>query len=159
MPTPPPCAEPACASKSDAMKAMFAKAPKKAKQDAARATPCPPDREELGRHSWTLMHTIAAYFPVQPTDEQSQAAVSFIRAVGLLYPCRHCAEDFQKGLEQHPPQAGSREALSLWVCEAHNRVNSLLGKPLFPCVLSKLDERWRSGSADCDPGLAEANED
>lgn len=153
---PPPCAEPACASKSDAMKAMFANTPKKAKLDAP-PVPCPPDREELGRHSWTLLHTLAAYFPAQPSSEQSQAAVSLIHAVGMLYPCRHCAEDFQKGLEEHPPLAGSRESLSIWVCEAHNRVNTLLGKPFFPCILSKLDERWRTGSEHCDPGLDDAN--
>ena len=47
--------------------------------------------------------------------------------------------------------------LSVWMCEAHNRVNALLGKPAFPCVLSQLDERWRSSKRpECDlTGLAE----
>ncbi len=157
MPTPaPPCEEAACASKSDAMKKMFARAPK-ATQDAAAAA-CPPDREELGRHSWTLLHTLAAYFPSTPTAAQSEAALGFIRAIGLLYPCRHCAEDFERGLREHPPRIASREDLSIWVCEAHNRVNALLGKPDFPCILAKLDARWRTGGAHCDPGLAEENE-
>ena len=155
-PSPPPCAEPACSSKSDAMKQMFARAPKGA---GTAAAPCPPDREELGRHSWTLLHTLAAYFPTAPTPAQSQAALGFIRAVGMLYPCRHCAEDFARGLEEHPPTAGSREELSLWVCHAHNRVNDLLGKPVFPCTLAKLDARWRSGGAHCENALAEANDD
>ena len=157
--SPPPCAEPACASKSDAMKAMFARAPKKARNDEPPPEPCPPDREELGRHSWTLLHTLAAYFPAQPTPDQSQAAVGFIRAVAMLYPCRHCAEDFARGIEEHPPRTGSREELSVWMCEAHNRVNALLGKPAYPCILSKLDARWRTGGPNCDPGLAEAVDD
>jgi FAD-linked sulfhydryl oxidase len=143
-----------CSSKSDAMKKMFAKAPKGEKA----AAPCPPDREELGRHSWTLLHTLAAYFPVTPTAGQSEAALGFIRAIGLLYPCRHCAEDFQLGLEENPPRINSREELSVWMCEAHNRVNEQLGKPMFPCVLSKLDARWRKGGKHCESGLHEENE-
>ena len=155
---PAPCADPACATKSDAMKKMFASAPKKAAED--EAMPCPPDREELGRHSWTLLHTMAAYFPAAPTPSQSQAAVGLIRAVGMLYPCRHCAEDFERNLEHHPPKADSREDLSVWMCEAHNRVNMLLGKPMFPCVLSQLDARWRKGGAHCSYGeLGDANEE
>ncbi len=26
-------------------------------------------REQLGRAAWTIMHTIAAYFPIEPTSE------------------------------------------------------------------------------------------
>jgi len=31
---------------------------------------CPPDRMELGAKSWTLLHSIAAYFPASPTPAQ-----------------------------------------------------------------------------------------
>ena len=30
----------------------------------------------------------------------------------------------------------------MWLCEAHNRVNRLLGKAEFPCNLTQLDGRW-----------------
>ncbi len=33
-----------------------------------KAMPCPPDRAELGLHSWNLLHTTAAYFPDVPSD-------------------------------------------------------------------------------------------
>ena len=39
---------------------------------------------------------------------------------------------------------GSRGELCVWMCEAHNRVNRLLGKPEFSCELSQLDTRWCS---------------
>ena len=42
----------------------------------------------------------------------------------------------------------SRAELSVWMCEAHNRVNRLLDKPAFPCVLSELDKRWCAASDD-----------
>ena len=37
---------------------------------------------------------------------------------------------------------GSRGELCVWMCEAHNRVNRLLGKAEFSCELSQLDMRW-----------------
>ena len=47
-------------------------------------------------------------------------------------------------------RVASREELSVWMCEAHNRVNRLLGKPEFPCLLKDLDARWRTGGPHCD---------
>lgn len=43
-----------------------------------------------------------------------------------------------------PPRlrTSSRVEFSMWVCESHNRVNRLLGKPEFPCTIAKLDARW-----------------
>ena len=161
------CDEPICKSKSDAMRKMFGHAAGKGAGAAGRssashpttavdgapaaaAAPCPPDRDELGRHSWTLLHTLAAYFPNAPSAAQSDAARSFIRTIGDLYPCRHCAEDFRVHLEESPPRVGSRAELSVWMCEAHNRVNRLLGKAEFSCALGDLDRRWRKGGAHCD---------
>lgn len=43
----------------------------------------------------------------------------------------------------------SREAFCVWMCEQHNMVNKKVGKPIFPCDMSKLDARWRDGSERC----------
>ena len=32
-----------------------------------------------------------------------------------------------------------------WCCELHNEVNEILGKPLFPCNIKELDDRWTTG--------------
>jgi FAD-linked sulfhydryl oxidase len=53
-------------------------------------------------------------------------------------------------MAENPPKAGSRAELSVWLCEAHNRVNRALGKPVFSCALADLDERWRTGGKHCD---------
>ncbi|KAL1500274.1 hypothetical protein AB1Y20_012941 [Prymnesium parvum] len=152
------CVEPICASKKDAMKSMFAQKGKgqaASKSTSAALSPCPPDREELGTHSWTLLHTMAAYYPEQPTDEQRTAARAFIDSLSKLYACTHCAEHFREEIREDPPRVESRAALSVWMCKAHNRVNSMLGKPEFECVLEKLDRRWRTGEAHCHNGLAD----
>lgn len=111
---------------------------------------CPADRDELGRQSWTLLHTLAAYYPEKPTGEQAGAARSLMHAMGVLYPCSHCAADLRTALVEAPPRVESRSQFCIWMCEAHNRVNRIQGKQEFPCTMDKLDLRWRDGGEDCD---------
>ena len=117
--------------------------------DAAAALPCPVDREELGRQSWTLLHTMAAYYPNKPTAEDKTHAKTFMGALSRLYPCTHCAHGIREAIKESPVDADSREGLSVWMCRLHNRVNEELGKPTFSCTLSKLDARWRTGRPEC----------
>ena len=111
---------------------------------------CPPDRMELGNASWSLLHSMAAYFPATPTNQQKNDATQFMHIFSRLYPCQDCAEDLRADLVIHPPKVDSAKQFSQWMCEMHNRVNSKLGKPVFDC--SKVFERWRDGWADgsCD---------
>jgi FAD-linked sulfhydryl oxidase len=109
---------------------------------------CPPDVEQLGRSSWTLLHTVAASYPERPSVEQQRDATSFIGSISRLYPCYWCATDFQKWMKEasNAPRVSSRQEFGQWLCEAHNEVNQKLGKELFDC--SKVDERWRTGWKD-----------
>lgn len=49
--------------------------------------------------------------------------MQFIDALARIYPCADCAHHFQRQLREEPPDVSSREALSLWVCRLHNKVN------------------------------------
>ncbi|XP_065090478.1 FAD-linked sulfhydryl oxidase ALR [Ochlerotatus camptorhynchus] len=111
---------------------------------------CPLDKERLGRHTWGLLHTIAAYFPDNPTTEEQSNVRLFFNAFSKVYPCEYCAKDFQQELKESPPEIKSQYTLSQWLCRMHNKVNVKLGKPEFDC--SKVNERWRDGPADgsCD---------
>ena len=114
---------------------------------------CPPDRDALGRATWTFLHTTAAYYPTEPTPGQRTHMLALMRALPALYPCGHCAEHFGERIRAQPPDAAvtqGRAALSRWLCERHNEVNDMLGKPAFDC--SKTDERWKTGPSDgsCD---------
>ena len=113
---------------------------------------CPPDVEILGRATWTFLHTTAAYYPEKPTPAQRVNMLSLIRALPMLYPCTHCATDFDERVKEHPPDVSGRVGLSRWLCERHNEVNEKLGKTKFNCAVEKLDERWKDGPSDgsCD---------
>ncbi|XP_014671375.1 PREDICTED: FAD-linked sulfhydryl oxidase ALR-like [Priapulus caudatus] len=111
---------------------------------------CPLDIEELGRSTWSFLHTMAAYFPSKPSQQQQSEVHHFITTFSKFYPCPHCADDFRERLKEHPVDASSRRNLSRWMCEEHNVVNRKLGKKEFNCEL--VDQRWRDGWKDgsCD---------
>ena len=56
---------------------------------------CPADRESLGKASWTVLHTIAAYYPKLPSVEEQTQMTSFLKLFTDFYPCPDCREDFQ----------------------------------------------------------------
>ena len=53
---------------------------------------CPVDKDELGNSTWNLLHTIAATYKEDPTEEEQQMMMQFFKTLSLIYPCPHCAE-------------------------------------------------------------------
>ena len=56
---------------------------------------CPVERDVLGRHSWTLLHSIAANVPDKPTQHQQKELGQFMTTLSNFYPCQFCAEEFR----------------------------------------------------------------
>ena len=113
--------------------------------------PCPPDVNEIGTGSWTLLHTMSVYLPQTELSKQQKSDVGqFMSILSRTYPCNHCAEDLKKDLKDDPPKVQTGKDYAQWLCQLHNKVNVKLGKPTFDC--SKVYERWRDGYPDgsCD---------
>jgi FAD-linked sulfhydryl oxidase len=110
---------------------------------------CPPDAGELGRSTWTFLHTMAAYYPENPTEIEQKSMLGMIDGLSRFYPCWYCADHLKEELKTNPPKVKSNIELSEWFCQIHNEVNLRQGKPLFDC--SKVFERWRDGpkKSDC----------
>uniref|UniRef100_A0A1B6IW06 Sulfhydryl oxidase n=1 Tax=Homalodisca liturata TaxID=320908 RepID=A0A1B6IW06_9HEMI len=111
---------------------------------------CPLDKNELGRSTWGLLHTIAAYYPDNPSQETRDDVRIFFEKFAKLYPCRSCADHFREQITSFPPRVSNQQTLSRWLCDMHNLVNQRTGKPIFDC--SRVNERWRDGWRDgsCD---------
>ncbi|TPX67755.1 hypothetical protein SpCBS45565_g03547 [Spizellomyces sp. 'palustris'] len=124
------------------------------KSDAYAPFPCPPDSGTLGSSTWTFLHTMAAYYPENPSVAEQYSMRNLISALGRFYPCGYCAEHLKGEVLRRPPDVSSNRALSQWFCEVHNEVNERQGKPPFDCT--KVFERWRDGSAgsECFPDIA-----
>lgn len=113
---------------------------------------CPPDVEQLGNASWTLLHSLTASYPEQPSPSHQAKTSTFLHLFSQLYPCWVCAEDFQNWMvdpQNDPEKSGalkSQEGFGRWMCRAHNAVNVKLGKEEFNCDLWR--ERWKDGWKD-----------
>lgn len=117
-------------------------------EHTALASTGPVSKEELGRATWTFLHTLAAQFPDRPSRQQQRDAKELMAILSRLYPCKECADHFKEVLKVNPVQAGSGVELAQWMCKVHNVVNRSLGKPTFPC--HRVDARW--GAMNCDEG-------
>ena len=115
--------------------------------DPYRPYACPPDSSELGRSTWTFLHSMAAYYPETPSQQDKADMAGFIKSLARFYPCWYCAEHFSQYISATPPLLDSNSDLSLWFCDAHNEVNQRLGKKQFDC--STVLERWKYGMNKC----------
>lgn len=100
-------------------------------------------REQLGRSTWTLLHTMAAVYPGLPSEDHKKDTLKFIYLLSKLYPCGDCAQHFQKLIAGFPPKVGNHDEFAEWLCKAHNVVNGRLNKEQFDC--KRVDERWECG--------------
>ncbi|CAG7836048.1 unnamed protein product [Allacma fusca] len=115
-------------------------------KESVDSSKCPLDKDELGHNTWSLLHTMAAYFPEKPSPMQQKEMSAFMKLFSKYYPCDHCARDFRESIATNPPETQTRSAFAKWLCQMHNEVNRKLGKEEFNCEL--VDERWKDGWAD-----------
>lgn len=105
---------------------------RRASPPAARQ-PTPKEVAEVGRSTWTLLHSIAKYFPDRPTPEQRAAVAELFHSLAVLYPCRRCSAVFGLAESHQLVNPQSARELSLSLCDLHNFVNRKLGAPEVDC--------------------------
>ena len=71
---------------------------------AIEVAQCPLDKAELGRSAWNVIHTVAAYYPDEPTLSEQDNARHFISALAGLYPCHICKPHFVDFVANNPPR-------------------------------------------------------
>ncbi|XP_050920024.1 FAD-linked sulfhydryl oxidase ERV1 [Lathyrus oleraceus] len=111
----------------------------------------PVTKEDLGRATWTFLHTLAAQYPDNPTRQQKKDVKELVQILSRMYPCSECANHFKEVLRSNPVQSGSHAEFSQWLCHVHNVVNRSIGKPVFPC--ERVDARW--GKLECEQKACE----
>ncbi len=117
-----------------------------------------------GPQVWATMDFIAFNYPERPSAEDKAHVKAFFQNLAPLLPCSSCRDDFAKLLKTYPVEAhlDSRDTLTHWLVEAHNRVNERLGKPrvAYDVVANKYNQlrgtcEMRSGGGQqCPPAVA-----
>jgi len=149
------CERPACSDTISAMQSIMSRMPKK--PEVRKSVACPPGTNVIGRGSWTLLHSMTAWYPNEPSQEDRVMMKNFFESLGRFFPCTYCAQDFQAEMKVSPVPTSSRKELCQWLCQQHNLVNEKLGKSSFPCDIKSLDERWRkSTDVRCNKGIADS---
>lgn len=95
--------------------------------------PLPPDRSEIGRASWLLLHTIAANYPNEPTEEEKRKQTEFFYSFSNLYPCHICRLDLLHILKKHKINCENKMEYSKFIFNLHNMINEDIGKEYYKC--------------------------
>ena len=91
-----------------------------------------------GPPGWKYLHSVAHGYPVSPSDydllhgnpagSTESAYKMFFSLVGKTLPCRLCRGSYVQFVRENPVRTGSREELTRWLWEIHNKVNDKLGR-------------------------------
>lgn len=83
-----------------------------------------------GPPCWNFLDYLCFSYPIAPNAEEQQNMANYFNALKNVLPCLTCKTDFKQMLDEDPidRHLHSREALTLWLLDKHNRVNSKLGK-------------------------------
>lgn len=53
---------------------------------SSRRKDCPVDKDELGRSTWNLLHTMTVYYPDKPNVEEQQAMKNTVESLSKVSP-------------------------------------------------------------------------
>lgn len=90
-----------------------------------------------GPAGWLFLHCVSFGYPHQIDINNEEDRVkaqkykNFFNLIGEILPCRYCRESYLEFIKEHPidPHLISRDKLTRWFYDIHNKVNSKLGVP------------------------------
>lgn len=84
-----------------------------------------------GPAAWKFLHAATFAYPDDPTEKHREDALKLFQSLASMLPCGDCCVNYSNefSIASISKHLHSREALSRWLVELHNRVNVRLGKP------------------------------
>ena len=109
-------------------------------ENRLEGVPPPFTRAEIGRMTWSLLHTITAQQDDSLSASTRDDLAQFLTLMGQFFPCAECRRHFSKTLQRSPPSKLGPHAADFqqWICRAHNIVNKFKDKPRFDPFASGL---------------------
>jgi hypothetical protein len=107
-----------------------------------------------GPLGWMTLHSISSIYPDNPSEDDKKILVSFMSAFQETISCPSCKSHFTSMFafykSRNPNWLNSRYDFFLFVCRAHNTVNSRLDKPK-PATLSESLELFKKNTVHTTP--------
>jgi len=84
-----------------------------------------------GPAAWKFLHAATFAYPDEPTEKHKEDALKLFQSLGSMLPCGDCCVNYANefSIDSISKHLHSKEALSRWLVDLHNRVNVRLGKP------------------------------
>ena len=84
-----------------------------------------------GPAAWRFLHAATFAYPDDPTEKHKEDALKLFQSLASMLPCGDCCVNYSNefSIASISKHLHSKEALSRWLVELHNRVNIRLGKP------------------------------
>jgi hypothetical protein len=85
-----------------------------------------------GPPTWESFHSITFGYPINPSKQQQKDYMDYFRLLGKVLPCKYCRDSYDKFVKKGITKLDlkvmkSRETLTKWGFELHNKVNRKLG--------------------------------
>ena len=110
-----------------------------------------------GKPGWVYLHTTSFNYPNDPDEYDRsmevpigttrQAYKQFFTSVGETLPCRYCRDSYKQFVIENPIRLDSRDEITRWLYEIHNKVNEKLNKPSIS--FDEVKQKYDSFRADC----------
>ena len=110
------------------------------------------DTNFWGPHIWLTLHTIAAKYPQNPTNDNKYTMTNFLYSIAKLLPCPQCSNHFiyilNNGIISTITKLDtnvlkSNYTLSKWLYLFHDYINKAKGKksPTFETVIGLMNSK------------------
>ena len=88
------------------------------------------DTTKWGPSGWVYLHTLTFNYPDNPSKKTKQIYKRYFTMTGDILPCKYCRESYKEFIKELPlePALESRDKLTKWFYDIHNKVNNKLKK-------------------------------
>lgn len=84
-----------------------------------------------GPPAWTFLHSITLNYPDSPSSEHKTNYRKFFESLGDVLPCPTCRKHYKENIIKHPIRLDSKDDLTKWLVDIHNKVNEKNDKSIF----------------------------
>lgn len=93
----------------------------------------PQPKHISGPSYWNVLFNSAAQYPDNPTEEDKQDIISYIKNTVKRFTCANCVTNSLAFINNNPPTVYDKKSLVKWMCSLKNNANVHAGKPQINC--------------------------